>query len=78
MLGQIFNKNGTPRYWYVRSGKFDELVEQARAQSKTAERVGRPLIWHVADAEVAKFLGVIFKDRGFTNIQVRHTQPARR
>ena len=74
---KFFNKDGTPKYWYKNSGKFDEMVEQASNQSKTADRVGLPLIWHVADAQVVKFLRAIFEDRNLRNIDVRHTQPAR-
>jgi hypothetical protein len=74
---KFFNKDGTPKYWYNKSGKFDEMVEQAKAQSKAAERVGLPVIWHVADAEVAKFLRVIFEDEELSNISVLHT-PLRR
>jgi hypothetical protein len=73
----FFKKDGTPQDWYVRSGKFDELMKQARDQSRTARQVGLPLTWYVADVEVANFLREIFKDRGWKNITVRHLQPAR-
>ncbi|HYO60189.1 Tox-REase-5 domain-containing protein [Archangium sp.] len=73
----FFNADGTPKYWYRNSGKFDEMMRQAADQSKMAQQVGLPVIWHVADANVAKFLREIFKDEGWNNITVRHTQPAR-
>ncbi|WP_239469943.1 Tox-REase-5 domain-containing protein [Archangium violaceum] len=73
---KFFNNDGTPKYWYVRSGGFNELIEQASAQSRMAERVKLSLTWHVADAKVAEFLREIFKDRGWNNITVRHTPPA--
>ncbi len=75
---KFFNKDGTPRYWYEKSGKFDELIDQAKAQSRTAERLKLPLIWHVADAEVVKYLRVIFRRNGNLNIDVRHTPPRKK
>ncbi|HEX5747533.1 MAG TPA: Tox-REase-5 domain-containing protein [Archangium sp.] len=72
----FFNVDGTPKYWYMNSGKFDEMLNQAADQSRMAQQVGMPVSWHVADARVAEFLGTIFKDRGWKNITVRHTRPA--
>ncbi|OJT23793.1 hypothetical protein BO221_17630 [Archangium sp. Cb G35] len=72
----FFTPEGTPRPWYMRSGGFDELMVQAEKQSKLAERLKLPLIWHVADAEVVKILGRLFEKEGWSNIDVRHTRPA--
>jgi hypothetical protein len=69
----FFNADGTPKYWYVNSGKFAEMMKQAEEQSKLAQSLGMPLTWHVADARVAKFLGEVFKDNNWTNTTVRHT-----
>ena len=74
---KFFNEDGTPKYWYEESGKFDGMLAQARAQWDIARRAGLPLIWHVADAEVAKFLQKIFEREGLSEISVRHTKPAR-
>jgi hypothetical protein len=74
---KFFNKDGTPKYWFEASGGFNGLLEQAKNQEKMARQFNLPLIWHVADAEVAKFLRVIFKEEGFSNIDVRHTPAAR-
>ncbi|HZI07328.1 MAG TPA: Tox-REase-5 domain-containing protein, partial [Archangium sp.] len=74
---KFFNEDGTPKYWYEESGKFDGMLAQARAQWDVARRAGLPLIWHVADAEVAKFLRKIFEREGLSEISVRHTKPAR-
>ncbi|MCY1081929.1 Tox-REase-5 domain-containing protein [Archangium lansingense] len=71
----FFEANGTPKYWYVNSGKFDEMMEQARRQSQMAQQVAMPVSWHVADAKVAEFLREVFKNRGWKNITVRHTRP---
>ncbi|WP_304528735.1 Tox-REase-5 domain-containing protein [Archangium sp. Cb G35] len=71
----FFNADGTPKYWYMNSGKFDEMLNQAADQSKMAQQVGMPVTWHVADAKVAEFLRAIFKDRELKNITVRHTRP---
>ncbi|HEX8435008.1 Tox-REase-5 domain-containing protein [Archangium sp.] len=72
----FFNADGTPKYWYTRSGKFNEMMAQARSQSEMAQHLGLPLIWHVADAKVAEFLREIFRDKEWTHIEVRHTRPA--
>jgi hypothetical protein len=73
----FFKKDGTPQDWYVGSGKFDELMTQARNQSEMAKQVKLPLTWYVADAKVAEFLREIFEDKGWSNITVQHTRPAR-
>ncbi|WP_309892987.1 Tox-REase-5 domain-containing protein [Archangium sp.] len=71
----FFNPDGTPKYWYVNSGKFDEMLKQTRNQSETARLLGLPVTWHVADAQVAKHLSKIFEKEGWNNITVRHTRP---
>ena len=71
----FFNADGTPKYWYRNSGKFDEMMRQAADQSKMAQHVGLPVTWHVADSKVAKFLRKIFEDEGWNNITVRYTPP---
>ncbi|HYO55130.1 Tox-REase-5 domain-containing protein [Archangium sp.] len=73
----FFKKDGTPQDWYVRSGKFNQLLKQAENQSRTAEQVKLPLTWYVADAKVAELLREIFENRGWKNITVHHTRPAR-
>jgi hypothetical protein len=73
----FFNADGTPKYWYVRSGKFNQMMTQARQQSKMAERLGLPVTWHVADAKIVEFLRKEFKRAGWKNITVHHTPPAR-
>ncbi|WP_245919321.1 Tox-REase-5 domain-containing protein [Melittangium boletus] len=73
----FFNADGSPKYWYKNSGKFDEMLEQAESQSRMAQHLGLPLSWHVADAKVAEFLREIFNDSGWHNITVHHTSPVR-
>ncbi|HYO58162.1 Tox-REase-5 domain-containing protein [Archangium sp.] len=73
----FFKKDGTPQDWYVRSGKFDQMMTQAENQSQMARQVGLPLTWYVADAKVAELLRKIFEKNGWKNITVHHTQPAR-
>ncbi|HZI03206.1 MAG TPA: Tox-REase-5 domain-containing protein [Archangium sp.] len=73
----FFNADGTPKYWYRNSGKFDEMLRQARDQAQMAQQVGLPVTWHVADANVASFLRKIFENRGWMNITVRDTPAAR-
>ncbi|ATB31449.1 Tox-REase-5 domain-containing protein [Melittangium boletus] len=73
----FFNADGTPKYWYKNSGKFNEMLEQAGRQSKVAGRLGLPLTWHVADAKVVDFLRRFFGNEGLNNIDVKYTQPTR-
>jgi hypothetical protein len=73
----FFEKDGKPKPWYEDSRGFNGLMEQAERQSKAAGRLNLPLIWHVAEAEVASALRKIFKSKGWDNITIRHTPPAR-
>jgi len=73
----FFNPDGTPKYWYVNSGKFAQMMEQTRKQAETARLLRLPVTWHVADAQVAKHLRKIFRrEKELNNITVRHTRPA--
>jgi hypothetical protein len=73
----FFNPDGTPKNWYVNSGKFDQMLDQAEKQAKKARVLGLPVTWHVADAQVAKHLREIFRrEKELNNITVRHTRPA--
>ncbi|WNG62545.1 hypothetical protein F0U59_08875 [Archangium gephyra] len=71
----FFETDGSPKPWFHASGGFTQLMEQAENQSKMAQRLGRPLSWHVADAKVAEYLRELFKGRGWNNINVHHTRP---
>jgi hypothetical protein len=72
----FFSADGRPMPWYQQSGKFQELIDQALSQSRVAGRLGLPLHWHVADAEVATFLSRIFGGRTeLQSIVVIHTLP---
>ncbi|OJT22571.1 hypothetical protein BO221_22665 [Archangium sp. Cb G35] len=73
----FFNADGSPKSWYKKSGKFDEMMEQARKQSEAALQMGLPLAWHVADAKVAEFLRKEFTRRKWNNTTVHHTPAAR-
>ncbi len=73
----FFNADGTPKYWYRSSGKFEEMMKQARRQWETARHVKVPLVWHVADAKVAHYLQQYFESRGLLDITVRHVPAAR-
>lgn len=70
----FFQADGTPEPWYEASGKFEQLLDQARNQSRASR--GLPVQWHVAEAEVAKFLQSHFSSNRIVGIQVIHT-PAR-
>ncbi|OJT25118.1 hypothetical protein BO221_12125 [Archangium sp. Cb G35] len=71
----FFEADGLPKSWFRKSGKFEQLMDQARNQSKMAQGLGMPVSWHVADAKVAEFLRETFKERGWNNITVHHTRP---
>ena len=73
----FFNANGTPKYWYVNSGKFNEMMEQAGRQWAVSTGRGSSLVWFVADAKVADFLRQYFERRGWRDIVVRHLQLSR-
>ncbi len=72
----FFEANGTPKTWFEASGGFEQLKVQARRQSKAAQGLGLPVSWHVADANVAKFLRQLFKKEKWNNITVHHRPPA--
>ncbi|KFA88195.1 hypothetical protein Q664_42795 [Archangium violaceum Cb vi76] len=71
----FFEADGTPKPWYVASGGFKQLMEQAEKQSTLAQKLGMPVSWHVADAKVAEFLRETFKENKWKNITVHHTWP---
>ncbi|WP_434387748.1 Tox-REase-5 domain-containing protein [Melittangium boletus] len=71
----FFNADGTPKYWYRNSGKFDQMMEQAKRQRDVSIQSGIPMIWHVADAKVAEFLRRLFQKYDWRSIDVRHTPP---
>ncbi|OJH42216.1 Tox-REase-5 domain-containing protein [Cystobacter ferrugineus] len=73
----FFNPDGTPKYWYRNSGKYNQMMDQAEKQWKMARRLGLPLTWHVADAKVAGFLRKEFMRRGWNNTAIHHTSPTR-
>jgi hypothetical protein len=70
----FFNPDGTPKYWYVISGGFKEMMTQAKRQSQAARDLGYPVAWHVADSKVAEFLRKYFERNDLKNITVHYTQ----
>ncbi|MFL5359189.1 Tox-REase-5 domain-containing protein [Archangium sp.] len=70
----FFNPDGTPQSWFVKSGKFKEMMRQAQRQSEAARDLGYPVAWHVADAKVAEFLRKYFKRNDLGNITVHYTR----
>ena len=73
----FLTKGGKAQSWFETKEGFTGLLEQARRQSELAEALKLPLVWHVAEVEFANFLRALFKNRGWTNIEVRHTPAAR-
>jgi hypothetical protein len=72
----FFTRDGKPMSWYEESKGFSELVDQARRQSQIGRQLNLPVMWHVAEAEVARALRILFRTRGWNNITVFHTPPA--
>jgi hypothetical protein len=74
---KFLRKNGTAQPWFASGEGFQGLLEQARRQSRLAETLKLPVEWHVAEVEFANFLRELFREKGWTNIEVRHTSPKR-
>ncbi|MDY7230202.1 Tox-REase-5 domain-containing protein [Hyalangium rubrum] len=70
---EFFEKNGQPKQWYRDSGRFQELLDQAAAQSRAARSL--PVQWHVAEHELVDFLRRHFERAGIENIEILHTPP---
>ncbi|HLM44242.1 MAG TPA: Tox-REase-5 domain-containing protein, partial [Myxococcaceae bacterium] len=71
----FIRKDGRLQPWYEAGKGFKGLMEQADRQSKLADTLNVPVVWHVAEVEFANFLRKLFKKEGWTNIEVRHTPP---
>jgi len=71
----FLKKDGSAQPWFEAGKGFQGLMEQAEKQSQLARTLKLPLVWHVAEAEFAKFLRKVFDDNGLDNIDVRHTPP---
>ncbi len=70
-----FQDNLEPEHWFRDTGA-EELVEQARRQSRKAQGLGLPIEWHVAEKKVAEAIRKLLKANGIEEITVIHT-PAR-
>ncbi len=73
----FLTKRGEAQPWFEAGDGLRGLMEQAERQSRIAELLKRPVIWHVAEAEFAVFLRKTFREMGWDNITVRHTPPTR-
>jgi hypothetical protein len=70
---EFFEKNGNPKAWYEKSGKFQELIDQATNQSKTAR--GIPVQWHIAERELVGILRRHFDEAFIQGIELFYTPP---
>ncbi|MCY1081933.1 Tox-REase-5 domain-containing protein [Archangium lansingense] len=70
-------KDGAAKSWFEPGKGYKGLVEQAERQSKVAETLNLPVVWHVAEVEFANFLQKLFEKNGWDNITVIHTPAAR-
>jgi hypothetical protein len=71
---EFFDDNFSPKDWFVRSGKADELLDQALRQSKRVEGMGIPIEWHVAEKHAADAIQKMLATEGVTGITVIHTR----
>ncbi|MDC0707360.1 Tox-REase-5 domain-containing protein [Stigmatella sp. ncwal1] len=70
---KFFERDGNPKHWYAASGEFNNLIAQARAQSKAAQ--GTRVQWHVAEHEMVNILRYHFHNSEISGIEVIHTPP---
>jgi hypothetical protein len=70
---EFFEKSGQPKQWYDRSGKFQELIDQARRQSIAARDIS--VQWHVAEREMVEILRHHLREARIRGIQVIYTPP---
>ncbi|WP_224368589.1 Tox-REase-5 domain-containing protein [Hyalangium versicolor] len=68
---EFFDKSGQPKPWYKNSGKFQELIDQARNQSRAAR--GMPVQWHIAEREMVDILHRYFSLEGIEGIDLIYT-----
>ncbi|WNG59599.1 hypothetical protein F0U59_36450 [Archangium gephyra] len=64
-----FTDKLAPKRWFVRNAR--KMVEQAQRQLGAAN--GTPIHWHVAEANVAEAIRLLFKHGGVNGIEVIHT-----
>ncbi|WPB80417.1 Tox-REase-5 domain-containing protein [Archangium violaceum] len=64
-----FTDKLAPKRWFVRNAR--KMVEQAQRQLGAAN--GTPIHWHVAEANVAEAIRLLFKDNGVKGVEVVHT-----
>jgi hypothetical protein len=70
---EFFEKNGQPKAWYKNSGKFQELIDQAKNQSRAAR--GIPVQWHIAERELVEILRRHFDKESIPGIELHYTPP---
>ena len=71
----FLTKDGRAQPWFKKSDGYRGLIEQARKQAEVARALKLPLVWHVAEAEFARFLRQLFMEREMGGIEVRDTPP---
>ena len=74
---KFLTQGGKAQPWFAVGKGFQGLLEQAERQSKIAEKLNLPVVWHVAEVEFANFLQKLFEKNGWNNITV-HSTPATR
>jgi hypothetical protein len=62
-----------PKYWFDRSGKARELIEQAERQLGKVRGLSLRIQWHVAEKSAADAIRKMFREAGVVGIEVIHT-----
>ena len=72
---KFVRKDGTLQPWFRNGDGFRGLLNQARRQSRIAEALNLPLVWHVAETEFANALREVFARNDLERIIIRCTPP---
>jgi hypothetical protein len=71
----FLKKDGTAQPWFQNGSGFQNLLAQAKKQSRIAQTLNLPLVWHIAEEEFANYLRQVFELENLTNIDVQYTPP---
>jgi hypothetical protein len=70
---EFFDEKFVPKEWFKLSEGAEELVRQAKRQSKKVEGMGIPIEWHVAEKHAAEAIWQMLQDAKVVGISVIHT-----
>ena len=73
---EFFEDKLAPKYWFDKSGRAEDLLDQARRQHDIVQGMGIRIEWHVAEEHAANAIRKLLEGDNITDITVIHT-PAR-